>query len=400
MHIETRAIHDGQKKDPATGATIPPIYLSSTYTQEAPGKHLGYEYSRSNNPTRENLEHCLASLESGEAAAAFASGLAACSAVFDLLRPGDGVVAAHDLYGGTFRILDKILRPLGIEVAFASDARVESYAHAVQSLQKPRMIWIETPTNPLLDIIDISLISRLASAHHLLLTVDNTFASPYLQRPIESGADFVVHSTTKYLGGHSDVIGGAVIARKEELLEPIRFIQNARGAVPGPFDCYLTHRGLKTLAVRMRQHCDNAMDLALFLQNHAQVQSVFYPGLEQHPGHALAAQQMKYYGGMLSIVLKGGYTSAETFCRNLRVFSLAESLGGVESLCCHPASMTHASIPREIREKRGINDGLIRLSAGIEHIDDLLIDIEHALDAVTTAKKTRVGADLNAASVS
>lgn len=399
MHIETRAIHDGQDKDPSTGATIPPIYLSSTYTQSAPGKHQGYDYSRSNNPTRENLEHCLASLESGEAAASFASGLAACSAVFDLLRPGDGVVASHDLYGGTFRLLDKVLRPLGIEVAFAADANAESYARAVQSLRKPRMIWIETPTNPLLDILDISLLSRLAAAHQLLLIVDNTFASPFLQRPIESGADFVVHSTTKYLGGHSDVVGGAVIARNKELLEPIRFIQNARGAVPGPFDCYLTHRGLKTLAVRMKQHSENALALAQFLQDHAQVQSVFYPGLKDHPGHDLAARQMKHYGGMLSIVLQGGYEAAEVFCRSLRVFSLAESLGGVESLCCHPASMTHASIPREIREKRGIHDGLIRLSVGIEHVEDLLFDVDKALHAVAVSKRSATGVELQATPV-
>jgi cystathionine beta-lyase/cystathionine gamma-synthase len=378
MRFETRAIHVGQDPDPSTGATIPPLYLSSTYTQTSPGETLGYDYARSNNPTRANLEACLASLEGGEACAAFSSGLAACSAILDTLQPGDGVVASHDLYGGTFRLLDKVFRPQGIEVAFAESVEPDAFERAIHTLTKPRLLWLESPTNPLLDIVDIRSLSTLASHHGLLTVVDNTFATPSLQRPIEFGADFVVHSTTKYLGGHSDVIGGAVIARTTDRLERVRFLQNARGAVPGPFDCYLVQRGIKTLALRVERHCENAHHLARILQDVPGVRRVLYPGLTSHPGHDLASRQMKYFGGMLSLELEGGIDSASRFCTGLRVFSLAESLGGVESLCCHPATMTHASIPREIREPRGITDGLIRLSVGLEHIDDLVSDVLQA----------------------
>jgi cystathionine beta-lyase/cystathionine gamma-synthase len=378
MRFETRAIHVGQNPDTSTGATIPPLYLSSTYTQTAPGETLGYDYARSNNPTRANLEACLASLEGGEACAAFSSGLAACSAILDTLQPGDGVVASHDLYGGTFRLLDKVFRPMGIEVAFAESGESYAFERAIHGLRKPRLLWLESPTNPLLDIADIKSLSTLAAAYGLLTVVDNTFATPSLQRPIEYGADYVVHSTTKYLGGHSDVIGGAVIARSIELLESVRFLQNARGAVPGPFDCYLVQRGIKTLALRVERHCENARRLTHILQDAHGVRRVIYPGLSSHPKHDLAKSQMKDFGGMLSLELEGGIDAARRFCTGLRVFSLAESLGGVESLCCHPASMTHASIPREIREPHGISDGLIRLSVGLEHIDDLVADVLQA----------------------
>jgi cystathionine beta-lyase/cystathionine gamma-synthase len=384
MNFETRAIHVGQEPDSSTGATIPPLYLSSTYTQEAPGRHRGYDYSRSGNPTRSNLEASLASLEGGEACAAFASGLAACSAVLDTLRPGDGVVASHDLYGGTFRLLDKIFRPLGIEVAFAESAETGAFEAALRSLKRPRLLWLESPTNPLLDILDIAGLSRLASGNGLVTVVDNTFATPYLQTPIALGADYVVHSTTKYLGGHSDVIGGAVIARSGPLLERIHFLQNARGAVPGPFDIYLIQRGIKTLPVRMQRHCENAHFLARYLDANSAVRRVIYPGLPSHPGHALAGRQMHAYGGMLSLELEGGLEAATAFSSQLRVFSLAESLGGVESLCCHPATMTHASIPRELREPRGVTDGLVRLSVGLEHIDDLTADVQQAIESTSS----------------
>jgi cystathionine beta-lyase/cystathionine gamma-synthase len=378
MKFETRAIHVGQAPDPSTGATIPPLYLSSTYTQLAPGETHGYDYARSNNPTRENLETCLASLEGGEACAAFSSGLAACSAILDTLRAGDGVVASHDLYGGTFRLLDKVFRPLGIEVAFAASGEPNAFQQAISALKRPRLLWLETPTNPLLDVVDIGALREFAASRGLLIVVDNTFATPVLQRPIELGADYVVHSTTKYLGGHSDVIGGAVIARTAELLEPIRFLQNARGGVPGPLDCYLVQRGIKTLTLRIERHCENAGHLARVLQDLPGIRKVLYPGLPSHPGHDVAARQMSDFGGMLSVELEGGLDAAKRFCSALRVFSLAESLGGVESLCCHPATMTHASIPREIREPRGVTNGVVRLSVGLEHIDDLISDVLQA----------------------
>jgi cystathionine beta-lyase/cystathionine gamma-synthase len=378
MRFETRAIHVGQDPDSSTGATIPPLYLSSTYTQTAPGETHGYDYARSGNPTRDNLEACLASLEGGEACAAFSSGLAACSAILDTLQPGDGVVASHDLYGGTFRLLDKVFRPLGVEVTFAESGETDAFERAIRALRKPRLLWLESPTNPLLDIVDITGLSTLASHHRLLTVVDNTFATPSLQRPLELGTDFVVHSTTKYLGGHSDVIGGAVIARTADQLERIRFLQNARGAVPGPLDCYLVQRGIKTLALRVERHCQNANHLAHILQDAPGVRRVIYPGLPSHPGHDLAKRQMKDFGGMLSLELEGGLDAARRFCTGLRLFSLAESLGGIESLCCHPATMTHASIPREIREPRGITGGFIRLSVGLEHIDDLVSDVLQA----------------------
>jgi cystathionine gamma-lyase len=372
----TRAIHAGQEADPATGATVVPIYATSTYTQEAPGKHKGYEYSRSANPTRTALETCLASLEGGERGLAFASGLAATTAVLSTLHPGDEVVAAADLYGGTFRLLERVFKPWGLVARYTDDASAAGFARLVSA--KTKLVWIETPTNPLLQILDIAGSAEVAHRAGAVLAVDNTFASPYLQQPLRLGADLVVHSTTKYLGGHSDVVGGAVIGRRD-LLAPIAFYQNAAGGVPGPFDAYLTLRGLKTLEVRMERHCANARRLASWLTQQPQVERVYYPGLPSHPGHELARKQMRDFGGMLSLRLKGGVEAARRFMTRTVLFSLAESLGGVESLLCHPATMTHASIPAEIRIARGVDDALMRLSVGIEDPADLQEDLRQAL---------------------
>jgi cystathionine gamma-lyase len=372
----TRAIHAGQDADAATGATVVPIYATSTYTQEAPGKHKGYEYSRSGNPTRTALEACLASLEGGERGLAFASGLAATTAVLSLLRPGDEVVAAADLYGGTYRLLERVFRPWGLVSRYTDDPSPQGFARLIGP--ETKLVWIETPTNPLLQILDIAAVAELTHKAGALLAVDNTFASPYLQQPLKLGADLVVHSTTKYLGGHSDVVGGAVVGGRE-LLGPVGFYQNAAGGVPGPFDAWLTLRGLKTLAVRMDRHCANARRLAEWLRGLPQVERVYYPGLAEHPNHALAGRQMSDFGGMISIRLRGGADAARRFLPRTRLFSLAESLGGVESLVCHPATMTHASIPAELRHARGVDDGLIRLSVGIEDADDLQEDLRQAL---------------------
>lgn len=374
----TRAIHAGQGADPATGATIVPIYATSTYTQAGIGQHKGYEYSRSGNPTRTALETCLAALEEGERGLAFASGLAATTAVFAaLLRPGDEVAASADLYGGTFRLLDKVFKPWGLNARYTEESSPAAFEAIITP--KTKLVWIETPTNPLLQILDIAALAGVAHKRGAKLVVDNTFASPYLQQPLRLGADIVVHSTTKYLGGHSDVVGGAVIGRKE-LLEPIKFYQNAAGGVPGPFDCYLTLRGLKTLAIRMDRHGANAAELAGWLTKQPAVDKVYYPGLTEHPGHEVARRQMRNFGGMISLRLKGGAEAAKRFCTRTKVFSLAESLGGVESLVCHPATMTHASIPAAERQKRGIDDGLIRLSVGIEDVSDLREDLRRAME--------------------
>jgi cystathionine beta-lyase/cystathionine gamma-synthase len=375
--FSTRAIHAGQPADPATGATVVPIYATSTYTQGAPGSHKGYEYSRSGNPTRAALETCLAALEGGEVGLAFASGLAATTAVFQaLLKPGDEVVAAADLYGGTYRLLEKVFRPWGLGAHYTDDASTAGFAKLMTP--KTKMVWIETPTNPLLQILDIAAIAELSHKHRAIFVVDNTFASPYLQTPIALEADLVVHSTTKYLGGHSDVVGGAVVGRKE-LMTPIKFFQNAAGAVPGPFDAFLTLRGIKTLAVRMDRHSANAVELANWLKVNSKVSKIYYPGLPDFPNHAIAAKQMRSFGGMISLQLRGGAEAAKRFLTRTKLFSLAESLGGVESLVNHPATMTHGSIPKEIREKRGVDDGLIRLSVGIEDVDDLRKDLHDAL---------------------
>ena len=380
MKFETRAIHAGQDPDASTGATIPPIHLTTTYTQAAPGENKGFEYSRTQNPTRQRLEECLAALEEGEACAAFSSGLAATNAILQSLRPGDGVLAGHDLYGGTFRLLDKVFRPWGLETATPENGTPDAYRRALSRLAKPRLIWVESPTNPLLDIVDLHAVAELAKEHSLTVVVDNTFATPYLQQPLKLGADFVVHSTTKYLGGHSDVIGGAVIARKKDRLEPIRFLQNAAGAVPGPMDCYLVQRGLKTLAVRMDRHAANAEAIAHALESMPGIDGVIYPGLPGHSGRALAARQMRNFGGMVSLRISGGLEPARRFASRLRVFACAESLGGVESLCSHPATMTHASVPAELRHARGLSDNLVRLSVGLENVDDLLDDLRQALE--------------------
>jgi cystathionine beta-lyase/cystathionine gamma-synthase len=372
----TRAIHAGQGADPATGATVVPIYATSTFTQEAPGHHKGFEYSRSGNPTRAALETCLASLEGGERALAFASGLAASTAVLSTLRPGDEVAAAADLYGGSFRLLEKVFKPWGLVPRYTEDASPAGFAAIVSPATK--LVWIETPTNPLLQIVDIAAVAELAHRQGAWLAVDNTFASPYLQRPLELGADLVVHSTTKYLGGHSDVVGGAVIGRRD-LLEPIAFYQNAAGGVPGPFDSWLVLRGIKTLSVRMERHCANARALAKWLSTHPEVETVYYPGLPGHPGYDIAARQMRDFGGMISVRLREGRGGALRLLSRTRLFSLAESLGGVESLIGHPATMTHASIPAEIRAARGVDDGLVRLSVGIEDLEDLRSDLAGAL---------------------
>jgi cystathionine gamma-lyase len=373
----TRAIHAGQDADPATGATVVPIYATSTYTQAAPGQHKGYEYSRSGNPTRTALESCLAALEGGERGLAFASGLAASTAVVQaLLKPGDEVAAAADLYGGTYRLLERVFKPWGLVSRYTDDPSPAGFQKIITA--KTKLVWIETPTNPLLQILDIAALAELAHKAGALFAVDNTFASPYLQQPLRLGADLVVHSTTKYLGGHSDVIGGAVIGGKE-LLQPIAFFQNAAGGVPGPFDAFLTLRGIKTLAVRMDKHCGNARNLASWLAEQPSIQRVYYPGLPSHPGHDVARKQMRDFGGMISVVVKGGKEAALRLLTRTRLFSLAESLGGVESLIGHPATMTHASIPAAVREARGVVDGLVRLSVGIEDGDDLQADLKQAL---------------------
>jgi cystathionine beta-lyase/cystathionine gamma-synthase len=375
--FSTRAIHAGQDADPTTGATVVPIYATSTYTQAAPGQHKGYEYSRSGNPTRAALETALAALEGGERGLAFASGLAATNSVFAaLLRPGDEVVASADLYGGTFRLLERVFKHWGLTANYTDDSSAAGFAKLITL--KTKLVWIETPTNPLLQILDIAAIAEVAHKAGAKLAVDNTFASPYLQQPLALGADLVVHSTTKYLGGHSDVVGGAVIGSRD-LLETIKFHQNAAGGVPGPFDSYLVLRGLKTLAVRMDRHSDNALSLAEWLAKQPQVAKLYYPGLKTHPNHAVAAKQMRAFGGMISLQLHGGADAAKRFLSKTKLFSLAESLGGVESLVCHPATMTHASIPKEIREARGVDDGLLRLSVGIEDVADLRKELEAAI---------------------
>jgi len=373
----TRAIHAGQDADPVTGATIVPIYATSTYTQAAPGQHKGYDYSRSGNPTRTALETCLAALESAEMGLAFASGLAATNALLAaLLKPGDEILANADLYGGTYRILERVYRPWGLHARYTED--VSPAGFAAQLTSKTKVVWIETPTNPMLQVIDIAAVAELAKKQKAIVVVDNTFASPCLQQPLHLGADIVVHSTTKYLGGHSDVVGGAIMGSKE-WLTPIKFHQNASGGTPGPFDCYLTLRGIKTLSVRMEKHCANAHHLADWLAHHDKVQQVYFPGLKSHPGHAIAKKQMRGFGGMVSMRIVGGKEATMKFLTKTKLFSLAESLGGVESLVNHPATMTHASIPAEIRSKRGVDDGLIRLSVGIEDVADLQADLDQAL---------------------
>ncbi|HLZ25196.1 MAG TPA: cystathionine gamma-synthase [Ktedonobacterales bacterium] len=380
MEFATRAIHAGQPADPTTGATITPIYQTSTYTQAGLGDHKGFEYSRTGNPTRAALEACLAALENARFGLAFGSGMAASSAVLSILRPGDHVVAGDDLYGGSYRIFERVLRPMGITFDYVPARDIAAYEAALRP--ETKMIWAETPTNPLLSLVDIAALARITHARGVKLVVDNTFATPVLQRPLDLGADIVVHSTTKYLNGHSDVVGGAVLTSDEQLYADIKFYQNAAGGVPSPFDSWLVLRGVKTLAVRMRQHNENAQRVAEFLAGHPLVRTVYYPGLASHPDHELAKRQMSGFGGMVSFDFQGDRADVDAFVRRLQLFALAESLGGVESLCCHPASMTHGSIPAAERERRGVTETLLRLSVGIEDVDDLIADLKQAFAAV------------------
>ena len=379
MKFSTRAIHVGQEADPTTGATIVPIYQTSTYTQDAVGQHKGFDYSRTINPTRLALEKQLASLEGGAHGYAFASGMAATAAVLNLLSAGDHAVVTDDLYGGTYRLFSRVLNRYGLEFTYVDMSDVAAVRAAVRPNTK--LFWLETPTNPLLKLIDIAAVRHVADAApgDIVVAVDNTFATPYFQQPLALGADVVVHSTTKYIGGHTDVVGGVAITNDDAIADVIKFHQNAEGGVPGPHDAWLTMRGAKTLALRMQAHARNAQAVAEFLEAHPEVDRVYYPGLPSHPQHALAKRQMSGFGGMVSFVLKGPPSRGLDFAHRLRFFSLAESLGGVESLICHPARMTHGSIPKEDRERRGVTDGLLRLSVGIEDIEDLLDDLGSAL---------------------
>lgn len=380
-HFATRVIHAGQAPDPSTGAIMPPIYATSTYVQESPGVHKGYEYSRSQNPTRFAYERCVADLEGGTRGYAFASGLAATSTILDLLEPGAHVIASDDMYGGSYRLFARVrAKSAGLRFSYVDMRDANNIEAAITPAT--RMIWVETPTNPMMRLADLFAIGAIAKKHGLIAAADNTFASPYLQRPLEHGFDLVMHSATKYLNGHSDVVGGiAVAGDNAELAERMAFLQNAVGAVAGPFDAFLALRGVKTLALRMQRHCENAQSLAEWLERHPKVVRVHYPGLRSHPQHALAGRQMRGgYGGMISIELKGGLDESRRFLERCELFALAESLGGVESLIEHPAIMTHATIPAEARAALGISDSLCRLSVGVEDINDLRADLEHALD--------------------
>lgn len=378
LGFNSKVIHGGQSPDEAYGAVMPPIYQTSTYAQTTPGGHRGYEYSRSGNPTRTALEKGLASIEGGEYGLAFASGLAAMDAVIKLLKPGDEVISTHDLYGGSYRLFSRIFAPYGIRFHFVDMQDMETVASLIN--EHTKLLWVETPTNPMMNIIDLQAASHLAKANGILLAVDNTFATPYLQQPLSLGADIVMHSATKYLGGHSDVVAGALIVREKSLADRLYFIQNASGAVCGPMDSFLTLRGLKTLHVRVQRHCENGRAVAEYLRAHSGIGKVYWPGFEDHPNHEVARAQMRDFGGMISFVpAEGGFNRAVRIVEKLSVFTLAESLGGVESLAGHPASMTHASIPREEREKSGVVDSLIRLSVGIEDVDDLIADLEQAI---------------------
>lgn len=377
-HIDTQLIHAGQKPDPSTGAIMTPIFATSTYVQESPGIHKGYEYSRTQNPTREALENCLAALENGVRGFAFASGMAAISTVMELLEPGDHIIASDDLYGGTYRLFENVRkRSAGLTFSFVDCTNPDNIINAIQ--KNTKMLWVETPSNPMLKLIDLTKMADIAKKNKLIAVCDNTFATPVLQKPIDVGFDIVVHSLTKYLNGHSDMVGGAVIVNDKSLAERIAYLQNAVGGILGPFDSFLVLRGLKTLSVRMERHCNSAMHLADWLTHHPKVNKVYYPGLTSHPQHALAKKQMRGFGGMISVELKTDLAETKNILSRFDIFALAESLGGVESLIEHPAIMTHASIPAEIRKKLGISDGLIRLSVGIESLDDLKNDLLQAI---------------------
>lgn len=380
LKFNTLTIHGGQHPDKAYGAVMTPIYQTSTYAQKAPGDHQGYEYSRSSNPTRKALENSIASLEGAEYGLAFGSGLAAIDCVLKTLKPGDEVISTNDLYGGTYRLFKKIFEPLGIVFHFLPMADAETIRKHFNA--RTRLVWVETPTNPMMNLIDIESVVQITQEHQVVLVVDNTFATPYLQRPHELGADIVMHSATKYLGGHSDVVLGLLTVRDKELAEKLYFIQNSSGAICGPMDSFLVLRGIKTLHLRMQRHCENGREVAHFLKNHPKVENVYWPGFEDHPNHQIAKKQMLDFGGMISFSVKGSVEQTLKFVSALKVFTLAESLGGVESLAGHPASMTHASIPKEEREKSGIIDSLVRLSVGIEDIEDLKEDLNQALNSI------------------
>jgi cystathionine beta-lyase/cystathionine gamma-synthase len=381
MQFNTKTIHGNQHHDASTGAVMPPIYQTSTYAQTSPGVHKGYEYSRTGNPTRHALEEAFASLENGNYGLAFGSGLAAIDAILKLFVPGDEIIATNDLYGGTYRLFTKVYEKFGLVFKFVDMQNTENISAQVTSNTK--LIWVETPTNPMMNIIDIEAVIQIARQNKVLLAVDNTFATPYLQLPLDMGADIVMHSATKYLGGHSDVVMGALVVKDNELADKLYFLQNASGAVCGPMDSFLVLRGLKTLHVRMQRHCENGAQVAVYLKNHPKIDKVYWPGFENHPNHEIARRQMKDFGGMMSFTVKGNHKAdAITVVENLKLFTLAESLGGVESLCGHPATMTHASIPKEEREKTGLTDSLIRLSVGIEDVGDLIEDLNQALNQI------------------
>jgi cystathionine gamma-lyase len=383
FQIETRSIHAGQESDAETGALMTPIHANSTYEQDAPGEHRGYEYSRTGNPTRTDLEANLASLEGADYGRAFASGMASINTVLNLLEAGDHVVTGNDVYGGTHRIFTQVYEDYDLEFSFVDMTDLDEIEAAFRD--ETELLWLETPTNPLMSIVDIEGAAEIAHAHDALCAIDNTFATPYLQRPLDLGADIVSHSLTKYLGGHSDVVGGALLTNDEELDERLGFYQNSVGATPGPFDSFLVLRGTKTLPVRMDRHCENARAIAAWLDDHPDVDRVYYPGLESHPGHEIASEQMDDFGGMLSFELDASLEEASAVVSNTEVFTLAESLGGVESLIEQPAPMTHAAIPREKRLAAGLSDSLIRVSVGIEHVDDLIRDLEHAFETALSS---------------
>jgi len=378
MKFATKAIHAGQEPDPTTGAVMTPIYQTSTYWQKAPGDNKGYEYSRGTNPTRKALENCMAALENGQFGLAFSSGMGATDAVMKLLRPGDEVITGNDLYGGSYRMFTKLYAPYGIKFHFIDLSDPENIRPYIN--ENTKQIWVETPTNPTMQIVDLSAVAKISKEHKLLLTVDNTFASPYLQNPLDLGADLVMHSATKYLGGHSDVVMGALMMNDEKLYKELFFIYNATGATPGPQDCFLVLRGIKTLHLRMKAHCENGQQIAAFLKDHPKVDKVYWPGFPDHPNHDIAKKQMRDFGGMISFTLKEA-SLEETFrvASAFKVFTLAESLGGVESLVNHPVTMTHASIPKADRDRVGVTDNLLRLSVGVEDVEDLLEDLERVL---------------------
>ena len=378
MKFNTKAIHGGQILDPAYNSVMTPIYQTSTYAQSSPGKHKGYEYSRTHNPTRTNLENSIASLENGEYGLAFSSGLAAIDALLKTLKPGDEVISTNDLYGGSYRLFKKIFQKYDIRFHFVNMEDIKNIEDSIT--KKTRLIWLETPTNPMMNIIDIKSLAKLSKRNNTLLCVDNTFASPYLQRPLDLGADIIIHSATKYIAGHSDVIIGAIVINSKSLHKRLSFIQNASGATPGPMDCFLTLRGIKTLHVRMKRHSENARKIANFLKRNSKIGKVYWPGFTNHTNHIIAKKQMKDFGGIVSFIpKKSNFKTAKKIAEKLKLFTLAESLGGVESLCCHPASMTHSSITPEDRKKSGLVDSLLRLSVGIEDVDDLIEDLKQAI---------------------